>query len=167
MSTIEAKLVLSEGDWKRLELPEAYTLTSWAKLGDTQSNRSWFYDLMSECCLDDPTNPQGLRPPRAKFESQVLGDQGFNPKACFILLHKQAWVGLSLLNRLNETEAWAAFTGVLPGHRGKGLAKALKIETICWAKETGLSDIITRVATSNGAMRQLNLQLGFQECNTE
>ena len=167
MSTIEAKLVLTEAEWQRQVLPESYALTTWAELGDTVATRSCFYHLMSECYLDDPTNPLGLRPPRAKFESQVLGDPNFTPEGCFILLHEQVWVGLALLNRLNETEAWAAFTGLLPAHRGKGLASALKIETICWARESGLSVIITRVATSNGVMRQLNLQLGFRECSAE
>jgi GNAT superfamily N-acetyltransferase len=54
-------------------------------------------------------------------------------------------------------------TGVLPGHRGRGLARQMKAETIrlVRARFPELSGLVTDTADSNTAMRRINDGLGY------
>ena len=53
------------------------------------------------------------------------------------------------------------FTGVQQDYRGKGIAKALKIHGIAYARAHGYSTIITRNNMRNQSILRLNKQLGF------
>jgi RimJ/RimL family protein N-acetyltransferase len=54
-------------------------------------------------------------------------------------------------------------TGVLPGHRGHGLARWMKAEAIrsAHARFPGLSGLVADTADSNGPMRRVNEALGY------
>jgi mycothiol synthase len=53
-------------------------------------------------------------------------------------------------------------TAVVPEWRGRGLATALKRATIEWAKGAGLEALETGNDEANGAMRAVNLRLGYR-----
>ncbi|MGC4042594.1 MAG: GNAT family N-acetyltransferase [Armatimonas sp.] len=57
--------------------------------------------------------------------------------------------------------AWVGLTGVLREWRGKGVALALKMAAIRWAKAAGYSSIRTGNASDNIPILNLNAQLGF------
>jgi len=50
-------------------------------------------------------------------------------------------------------------TGVLPEYRRRGIATALKVKTISYAREHGFRRIFTN--SDNPAMKVLNAKLGF------
>jgi len=54
-------------------------------------------------------------------------------------------------------------TGVLPGHRGRGLARAMKVESIRLARSRfpELSGLLADTADSNTRMRRINEDLGY------
>lgn len=52
--------------------------------------------------------------------------------------------------------AWAH-----PAHRGRGVADALVTEVLSWAKETGRTRVVLRVADGNERARSLFLRHGF------
>lgn len=54
-------------------------------------------------------------------------------------------------------------TGVLPGHRGRGLGLWMKAETILWCREhhPGLNGLLTDTADNNLPMRNINDALGY------
>jgi len=54
-------------------------------------------------------------------------------------------------------------TGVLPGHRGRGLARQLKAEAIRLVRDRfpDLGGLITDTADSNTVMRRINDRLGY------
>jgi mycothiol synthase len=54
------------------------------------------------------------------------------------------------------------FTTVVRAHRGRGIARALKLELIRRARERGLERLITQSNEDNVAMRTLNESLGYR-----
>ncbi len=52
-------------------------------------------------------------------------------------------------------------TGVLPSHRGRGIAMALKLATIAYGRQHGYSEIRTWNETHNTGMLAINERLGF------
>jgi GNAT superfamily N-acetyltransferase len=55
------------------------------------------------------------------------------------------------------------FTGVLREHRGKGLARALKLETLVQAIDLGVTAVVTDNDSENAPILHLNEELGYQE----
>jgi GNAT superfamily N-acetyltransferase len=53
------------------------------------------------------------------------------------------------------------FTGVDPAHRGRGIARALKVELIRWASVNGLTQLNASNDAANAAMRAINESLGY------
>lgn len=54
-------------------------------------------------------------------------------------------------------------TGVLPSHRRRGIAEALKRAQLAWASRAGYRRLVTWTQVANTPMRALNLKLGYVE----
>lgn len=85
------------------------------------------------------------------------------PDAMFVALHRGNWVGISeLYSRLAmPTLLDQGLTGVRRAYRRMGLATALKLRTLDYAKRYGATTIRTD-NEENNPMYQLNLRLGFR-----
>ena len=59
-------------------------------------------------------------------------------------------------------DAWHDMTGVLRSHRGRGIASALKRAQIRWAKQNGISRLVTGNHEDNAPIRHLNDALGYR-----
>ncbi len=57
--------------------------------------------------------------------------------------------------------AWHDMTAVLPSHRGRGIAVALKQATVRWAIEQGMRALETGNDEENAPMRAVNARLGY------
>jgi GNAT superfamily N-acetyltransferase len=73
-------------------------------------------------------------------------------------------VGLSFLTCAAHA-GWLdqRLTGVLPAYRRRGIALALKVRGLAYARDHGYDWIKTDSAVQNTAMRGLNRRLGFVE----
>jgi GNAT superfamily N-acetyltransferase len=70
---------------------------------------------------------------------------------------------MSALDRRGPADALhQGFTGVLPSHRGRGIATALKLRAIAHARGLGVRAIHTRQHAGNAPMLHLNARLGFR-----
>jgi GNAT superfamily N-acetyltransferase len=84
------------------------------------------------------------------------------PEALFLAIDGGAYVGMSALDRSGPAGmVHQGFTGVLPSHRGRGIAAALKLRAIAHAREAGFRAIHTRQHAGNAPMLHLNARLGF------
>jgi RimJ/RimL family protein N-acetyltransferase len=54
------------------------------------------------------------------------------------------------------------FTGTMPGYRGRGLALAVKLGSIHWAAERGVTSMVTRNDDVNAPMLAINRRLGYR-----
>jgi GNAT superfamily N-acetyltransferase len=86
----------------------------------------------------------------------------FLPAACFIALQGDAWIGMSFLTRQPDADFLAQrLTGVRRPLRRRGIAAALKLCGIDYARTQGYRAVRTSSAVDNGAMQHLNAQFGF------
>ena len=81
----------------------------------------------------------------------------------FLALHDGEVVGCAGLGLDPDrpTRAENGLTAVRRDWRGRGLAVHLKLVTLAWAAEHGISEVYTWTQDGNAAMRSLNTRLGY------
>ncbi|MEM7125523.1 MAG: GNAT family N-acetyltransferase [Chloroflexota bacterium] len=121
-----------------------------------------YYDLYIPIDTDVPS-PDDLTPQPLEEFAKGFNSPGHLADAHFIALDGDKWVGLSTLNKdnANPKRLWVSITGVLRGHRRKGIATALKLKTIQYAIDYGAEKIQTG-NEENNPMYDLNVMLGFK-----
>jgi mycothiol synthase len=75
-----------------------------------------------------------------------------------------AYVGMTTLERgaAPPDGLRNGFTGVLPEHRGRGIARALKMAAIAYARARGCRVLVTGQHAGNVAMLRVNERLGYR-----
>jgi mycothiol synthase len=94
-------------------------------------------------------------------ESYLFG-HGRSADTCWIAVEGELFLGLARIQRWGEDAATNAFTGVAREHRGRGIARALKMRTIQWARENGVKHCYTGNEGENKPMLSINISLGYQ-----
>lgn len=69
--------------------------------------------------------------------------------------------GLASFGAGREDALEHAFTTVLPTHRGRGIAKALKQACVRWSSARGYRQLVTWTQDGNAAMQAVNESVGF------
>jgi hypothetical protein len=87
---------------------------------------------------------------------------GVLPERVWVGLIGDRPVGVSFLD-YGATPVSTGFTGVLREHRGAGLARALKLETVVQAAELGVAAVETDNDSANAPILHLNEELGYRE----
>lgn len=102
----------------------------------------------------------GLQPPsRDSFHSRI----GASPGTVKLVARDGLdWVGLALATPSEPDGAWNDFTGVLPDHRGRGIATALKVLLTEELVRRGRLWVETSNQASNAAMLAVNRALGYR-----
>jgi GNAT superfamily N-acetyltransferase len=102
-------------------------------------------------------------PPPAWLAQQALGLPASLPEAFFIVRDGSRYVGMSYLHC--DTGApgrlLQRITAIHPQYRGRGVALALKLRTIEYAKRHNAHAIVTAVESNNPRMLALNARVGF------
>ncbi|MGH7751304.1 MAG: GNAT family N-acetyltransferase [Gemmatimonadales bacterium] len=143
---------------------EGITLTTLAaeRARDPEAPRR-VYGMISAILPDVPAVEQ-VTP--ATYE-QWLGYDVETPKALpdgfFLAKDGNRYVGLSFLQRrLEQPDVLSQeLTGVLREYRGKGIAMALKLQTVEYARAHGYREIRTGNDTRNRPMLRINEAMGF------
>ncbi|NIV39372.1 MAG: GNAT family N-acetyltransferase [Anaerolineae bacterium] len=119
--------------------------------------------LTGELYLDLPSHDSLTQQTFEEFEERSLGAPGFNAGAHFVALDGERWVGTSSLwvPQGEPDKLYTGLTGVVRSHRRQGIAIALKVRGIIFARRIGAQIIQTDNAEHN-PMYWLNLQLGFE-----
>ncbi len=102
----------------------------------------------------------------AEFRARDVDRPGMPPEAFMVAVDEAsgAVVGYASLMFApgSTTVAWHDMTAVRRAWRGRGLATALKLATIRWAIEHGLTTLETGNDESNAGMRAVNRRLGYE-----
>lgn len=123
------------------------------------------YDLHRECQQDepnvDPTTPLSFD----EFMALEIDLPNALPEAWFLARDGDRYVGESFLyRRLEQPDVLAqGLTGVRRAYRGRGIALALKLAGLRYAREHGAREIRTSNNTRNAPMLRINEVLGFKK----
>ena len=85
-------------------------------------------------------------------------------KACSLLLEEDKPVGMAMFWRSESTkDLFTGLTAVAREYRGKGLATALKLKALRFAKQYGAQKVFTDNDSRNVEMIAINEKLGFEQ----
>ena len=69
---------------------------------------------------------------------------------------------MTFLKRLSDDAAENDYTGVASTYRGRGIARALKLRAIAWARQRGVRWFYTSSEIGNARMIAVNRRLGYE-----
>ncbi len=84
------------------------------------------------------------------------------PDRMWVALNAGHPVGVAALQMWGDRGAVNRFTGVARDQRGRGIARALKLRTIEYARSSGLEFLLTGNDVDNKRMLDINIRLGYQ-----
>lgn len=99
-----------------------------------------------------------------EFRRRIIENPDLLPEGFFLAKKGEEYVGESFVTRIPAEPAclFQWFTGVRREYRGKGIAMALKLKVIAYAKDHGYTRIKTFNASTNLPILSINEKLGFR-----
>jgi len=126
--------------------------------------REQLHDVFSDTRVDVPRSEPTTPITFEQFVGFIVDDSGFIPDAYFIAVHDGRVIGTSDLYRSAASDGlFTGFTGVRRAYRGRGVALALKIRALRYARDAGAAWVRTDNASTNQAMLAVNAKLGFEQ----
>jgi len=122
------------------------------------------FDLTDECRRDVPAMDAPTDVTFEEWRQDWIDAPSFLPDAFFIAIDaKGRWLAVSNLQRSIEDPSfiWQGLTGVRREARGRGLAMALKLATVRYARRCGVDHIKTWNDQRNRPMLAINEAMGF------
>lgn len=121
------------------------------------------HELHTASRVDQPTVGRVTAQPFADWKAYNLDDPLALPDAYLVALADGRYVGQTTARRAAGADdvLEIGVTGVLPDHRRRGIARALKLELHEYARANGYAELHTRTMKDNRAMVDLNTSLGY------
>ncbi|OQY42410.1 MAG: hypothetical protein B6242_16250, partial [Anaerolineaceae bacterium 4572_78] len=120
------------------------------------------YKLDRELSRDLPSHTPETPMDFMDFEKEVFSNPNLLPDGWTMALHGNDCIGVSMLfdSKGDKTKLYTGLTGVRRPYRRQGIAIAMKVKSIMYAKEHGFARIQTE-NDQNNPMFLLNQKLGF------
>lgn len=116
------------------------------------------------CDLDNETR-RGTSPPRTVEQmAERIAFLKIEPESLFLAVDGERYVGYTHLDtgQSDRPRLRQGWTGVRPEYRRRGIATALKLLGIAYAREHGYGVIVTSPFVANTASVRMSLKLGFR-----
>jgi RimJ/RimL family protein N-acetyltransferase len=120
------------------------------------------YEAQAEAGEDMPRTEPYVRPTFEQFSNWYSGP-GTDPRWFFVAKDGARVVGISALHFPPvRGNVWTSFTGVVRSHRGRGVARGVKMAVLKQAVLENVSRVRTDNDEANAAMLHINEDLGYQ-----
>ncbi|MCO5203436.1 MAG: GNAT family N-acetyltransferase [Anaerolineae bacterium] len=122
------------------------------------------YALFEQVAADVPTVGEPTGRPFTAWRDRLFNNPTFLPDGYFVAVHGDDYVGFTQITEGlgNPWEYYQGLTGVLRHYRRRGIALALKVCAIEFAKRNGKTQIKTFNARQNVGMLRINELVGFK-----
>jgi GNAT superfamily N-acetyltransferase len=121
------------------------------------------HTMVESVVADIPrTEKKHQEQPFEVWSQNFLKSPGSSAEAYFLALDNGSPVGLANLHVRPGAPAFNGLTGVAREYRGRGVARALKLRTIRWARDKGIEHIDTGNDAENARMLAINVSLGYK-----
>lgn len=140
-------------------------LSSLAGEGNTPEALHKLYVVNRDTVYDIPQRAP-YYPPLEDFQREIAGASWFDPAGQFLAIDIATgeYIGMVAVSFNPRTKMmYNQFTGVRPEYRGRGIALALKLLTIRYARQRGAVSIRTHNHSANAPMLAINRKLGYQQ----
>ena len=118
--------------------------------------------LYYESRLDQPTLGRVVPLPIEKWRANFIDDPDALLDSYFVAIDGDAYVGETFGHRTAAEDVLGiGVTSVLPSHRRRGIARALKLRLHAYARAKGYREIHTDTSRENKGMSALNDELGY------
>ena len=150
------------GDAKTRVAEQGIVIKSYAELANDPERARKLYELDWIIDQDIPAPDDHTKPTFKHFEKHVLQSPNFLPEGWFIAIDGDQFVGESALwKNMANAELNVGATGVLREYRRRGIALAMKLHAIEYAKAIGCPEMKTWNEQNNVGMLSINVALGF------
>jgi GNAT superfamily N-acetyltransferase len=141
---------------------EGVRILSLRELDDDPMRDRKLYELVHELMKDTPGAERHQRLPFDQWVDLNFHRPEIPLGGYFVAIDGDDYLGKTHF----ETEEsrhilWTKLTGVVQSHRRRGIASALKVRSIEWARQNGYPKILTDNRSDNVPMLTLNERLGF------
>jgi GNAT superfamily N-acetyltransferase len=141
---------------------EGISISTLAEIGMENDRFLRALHHMSEGTIQDVPHSEAFQPRPFEFWlERTLRFPGNSPEWCWVAVHADRPVGLARLRRQGNA-AFNAYTAVDQAYRGRGIARALKLRTVLWARHNGVDFIYTGNDVENRRMLDINVRLGYE-----
>jgi GNAT superfamily N-acetyltransferase len=142
-------------------LASGIRILSLAELGDTRENLRKLHAVNYATALDIPGVPSDWTS-FEDFESMARNAKWFRAEGQFGALDGENWIGLSAVSLSPEQHgSYNLMTGVMREYRGRGIALALKLAGIRYARCNGAVYMRTHNDSLNAPILAINRKLGY------
>jgi mycothiol synthase len=138
-------------------------------LGEVIDRVEELHRLYAEASVDIPEYFKEDDVRLEEWRVETLGHPQLSHEGSFVALSPDGVPAALAFLELDEPARIAAneLTGTLVAYRRRGLARAVKLASIRWAKEHGYERIFTGNAETNEGMLGLNVSLGYEPIDRE
>ncbi|MEZ4870032.1 MAG: GNAT family N-acetyltransferase [Caldilineaceae bacterium] len=145
-------------DWQRMKAL-GIDLCTWHELIADPARNAKLYALHLH--QHTATQAQSTFPAFAEWQGTFWQNPQLHPDAFCVAVAGEKFIGHSHALIGDATELSYGYTGVLPAYRDQGIARAMKVRVLQWAKAQGYTHVRSWSDSCNAAMLQVNLHLGF------
>lgn len=135
---------------------------SLAQMERTPGHLQKHYELTQELDADVPSPEPHTRIEKDLWRQRAFSNPGLLRDGFFFAVLDGQYLGVTMLfSSPDETGLYTGLTGVKREYRRRGIALALKLHAISWAKQNGYPQIKTWNESRNAGMLGINIALGF------
>lgn len=164
---IESRLDLAAFDAAAFPDPDAQMaeqglqLRSVADLAADPQRDQKLYDLKWEIEQDIPYPGRITRPSLPAFQTQYLNSPSFAAAGSFVAVDGDNYAGLVFHESASPSLLMVELTGTARAYRRRGIAQALKLRSMVWAKAAGYTTMLVNNDLANVGMLAINDKLGY------